>query len=220
VSARRERATSDGESSAASHRDLYLAGSGSFGVEAAEWASDAGWRVLGLLELIDGSRVGMSTDGHPIISPDAPPAEARAVIALGGDRRAHWAQLERHRWQAATIVHPGAHVSPTARLQAGCIVGPGAVIGAETIVGAHTLVSRGVLVGHHAHVGAFVSLFPGANLGGHVKIGDRAAVGMGAVVVNGMTVGDGTTVAAGAIVVRDLAPGIRAQGIPARKYPE
>jgi sugar O-acyltransferase (sialic acid O-acetyltransferase NeuD family) len=200
------------------HCELYLAGSGSFAVEVAEWAQDAGWTVTGLIELLDTSRIGSVLEGHPIIDPAAPSRDARAAVAIGGDRRSHWAMLGQHGWQAATIVHPRAHVSSSAKLGEGCILGPGAVIGAETVIDGHALVSRGVLVGHHARIGAYVSLMPGVNLGGHVKLGDRATIGMGAVIVNGTRVGVEATVAAGAVVLEEVADNVRVQGIPAKEY--
>jgi sugar O-acyltransferase (sialic acid O-acetyltransferase NeuD family) len=198
--------------------ELYLAGSGSFAAEVAEWAQDAGWTVRGLVELLDAARIGSVRGGFPVIAPATCPHGARAAIATGGDRRGHWAMLAEHGWQAATIVHPRAHVSSSAKLGTGCVVGPGVVIGAETIINEHALVSRGALVGHHDRIGAFVSLMPGVNLGGHVELGARATIGMGAVVVNGTTVGADTTVAAGAVVLREVADGIRVQGMPAKEY--
>ena len=198
--------------------ELYLAGSGSFATEVADWARDAGWTVRGLVELLDPARVGSIHEGFPVIAAATCPQAARAVIAVGGDRREHWAMLAEHGWQTATIVHPRAHVSKSVKLGAGCVVGPGAVIGAEAIVDEHTIVSRGALVGHHDRIGAFVSLMPGANLGGHVTLGERTTIGMGAIVVNGTTVGANTTVAAGAVVLREVADGIRVQGMPAKEY--
>ncbi len=198
--------------------ELYLAGSGSFAAEVAEWAQDAGWTVRGLVELLDAARVGSVREGFPVLAHTACPPGACTVIATGGDRREHWTMLAEHGWQAATIVHPRAHVSSSVKLGAGCVVGPGAVIGAETIVDEHTLVSRGALVGHHDRIGAFVSLMPGTNLGGHVTLGERTTIGMGAIVVNGTTVGANTTVAAGAVVLREVADGIRVQGMPAKEY--
>lgn len=198
--------------------ELYLAGSGSFAVEVADWARDAGWRVAGLIELLDSSRVGTTVEGYPVIDPDTPPPRARAVIGIGGDRGDHWPRLASRGWRAAMLVHPHAHVSATSTLAEGCVVAPGAVIGARTTIASHTLVSRGALVGHHVEVGEFVSLLPGVNVGGHVQIGERAVIGMGAVIVNGTTVGDGATVAAGAVVVRDVAGRARVQGVPARLY--
>jgi sugar O-acyltransferase (sialic acid O-acetyltransferase NeuD family) len=197
---------------------LYLAGSGSFAVEVAEWARDAGRSVVGLIELRDPARVGMTIASVPVLATTPVPAGGRVAVAMGGSRRDTWSSLEHHGWQPATIVHPAAHVSPTARLGAGCVIGPGAVVGAETEIGAHTLVSRGTLIGHHCQIGAFVSLMPGANVGGHTKIGEHTTVGMGAVVVNTTEIGAGATVAAGALVLRDVRGAVRVQGLPAREY--
>src|SRR4029077_20099294 len=114
--------------------ELYLAGSGSFAAEVADWARDAGWTVPGLVELRDASRVGSVREGYPVLAAASCPRGARAAIASGGERREHWAILEAHGWQAATVVHPHAHVSRSATLALGCVVGPGAVIGAETAI--------------------------------------------------------------------------------------
>jgi sugar O-acyltransferase (sialic acid O-acetyltransferase NeuD family) len=206
-----------GESVKQPSRELYLAGTGSFAVEVAEWARDAGWTIAGLIELLDRSRVGTVTAGRPVVACDSPPSGARAVIALGGSRSEHHSRLEGG-WQAATVVHPRAHISPSARLGAGCIVAPGAVVGAETVIGEHALVSRGALVGHHVSIGAFVSLLPGVNVGGHVEMGNRATIGMGAVITNGTRIGADATVAAGAVVLSEVASGSRVQGVPAREY--
>jgi sugar O-acyltransferase (sialic acid O-acetyltransferase NeuD family) len=198
--------------------DLYMAGSGSFAVEIADWAADAGWDVRGLIELLDPARVGGATDGHPVVALEPPEGMSRAVIAAGGSRQEHWSRIEEQGWGAATVVHPGAHVSSTARLAAGCVVGPGAVVGAMSAVGPHTLISRGALVGHHCRIEGFVSLMPGTNIGGHVRVGEGTTVGMAAVVVNGAAIGERATIAAGAVVLGEVAEGARVQGVPAREY--
>jgi sugar O-acyltransferase (sialic acid O-acetyltransferase NeuD family) len=199
--------------------DIHLAGTGSFAAEVAEWARAAGWRVAGLVELLDPARVGSEIDGLPVMDVTTLPADgARVVLAVGGDRRRRWSLLERHGWRAASIIHPIAHVSPSAILAEGCVVGPGAMIGAHTAIGEHVLVSRAALVGHHGEIGPFATLFPGANVAGNVRIEAEAQIGMGAVIVNGATVGRGATVAAGAVVLGEVADGARVQGVPARAY--
>jgi sugar O-acyltransferase (sialic acid O-acetyltransferase NeuD family) len=208
----------DAQESATPRRVLYLAGSGSLAVELAEWANDAGWEIGGLVELIDPARAGTHVGGHLVVDADALPAGARAIVAAGGSRRAHWSALARVGCEPATVVHPTAHVAASATLGAGCVVGPRVVIGACTDVGEHALVSRGVLLGHHDRIGAFVSLLPGANIAGNVTLGEDTTVGMGAVVVDRTQVGTGATVAAGAVVLRDVPDRTRVQGVPARPY--
>jgi maltose O-acetyltransferase len=49
-----------------------------------------------------------------------------------------------------------------------------------------------------------------------VVIGCDVWIGGGAILLPGVTVGDGAIVAAGAVVSRDVAPGARVAGVPAR----
>lgn len=197
---------------------LYLAGTGSFAVEVAGWARDAGLELAGLVELLDERRVATTVHGHTVLAPEQAPPGAAVAIAAGGDRAAHWSLLAEHGWQAATIVHPAATVASSASIGDGTIVGPGVVVGAETDVAEHVLLSRGVLVGHHAQIGPFVSLLPGANVASHVQLGTGATIGMGGIVVDHTSIGAGATVAAGAVVVRSVESGVRVQGVPARPY--
>ena len=195
---------------------LYVAGTGSFALEVVEYARACGHEVAGLLELVDSSRVGSEVHALPVLGPDAGPATA--VLGLGGDRLSLWSLLAEHGWRAATVVHPAAHVSPSARLAEGCLVGPAAVIGAAAKLGRQTVVARGALVGHHARIGDGAVLNPGANVGGNARVDDGALIGMGAIVVNGIEVGAGAVIAAGAVVVRPVAPATRVQGVPARPF--
>jgi sugar O-acyltransferase (sialic acid O-acetyltransferase NeuD family) len=181
-----------------------------------EYARAAGHEVAGLVELVDSSRIGGEVHGLPVVGLDAGPGTA--IIGLGGERLTLWARLAEHGWRAATVVHPAAHVSPSAQLAEGCLVAPAAVIGAAAQLGRQTIVARGGLVGHHAHLGAGVVLNPGANVGGNASVGDGAVLGMGAIVVNGVEVGAKALVAAGAVVVRPVEPATRVQGVPARVF--
>src|SRR4051794_508934 len=123
--------------------DIHVAGTGSFALEVAEYARAAGFEVIGLIELLDPARVGSEVHGLPVCSPDDPPSATPAVvIGAGGDRMAHWEPLGAHGWRAATVVHPAAHVSTSARLGDGSVVAPGAVVGAASELGAHVLLGR------------------------------------------------------------------------------
>ena len=197
--------------------ELHVAGTGSFALEVVEYARAAGHDVLGLVELLDPVRVGGEAHGLEIVGAEQQRAGA-AVIGVGGNRLELWSLLAEHGWLAATVVHPDATVSPSARVGEGCVVGPGAVVGAAATLGPHALVARGALVGHHVEVGAGAVLNPGANVGGNSRIGEGAVLGMGATVVNGVEVGAGAVVAAGAVAVRPVDPDTRVQGVPARVF--
>jgi sugar O-acyltransferase (sialic acid O-acetyltransferase NeuD family) len=202
------------------HGELYVLGAGWFAVEVAGWAVESGWRVAGLVELMDPARVGGSQEGFPIVDAAALPPGSVAVAAGGRsvDRRDAWAVAEEHGLGAATVVHPTAHLSATAVVEEGAIVAPLAVVSAGTVVGAHCLLSRGALVGHHATLGPFARLLPGANVAGHVRLGEGVTVGMSAAIVDDVEVGAGAVVAAGAVVLRDVPAHTRVQGVPARVF--
>lgn len=198
--------------------ELVILGAGWYALEIAEYAEDSGWRVAGLVELLDESRVGGVQRGRPILGMEDLADGTAAIAAGGGDRRAAWSAAAKRGARAVRICHPTASISRTARIDSGAIVGPMAVVGAESSIGAHAILSRGALVGHHVEVGAFCRLLPGANVAGHVRIGAGAVVGMGAGIAEHLTVGDDATVAAAAMVLRDVAEGTRVQGVPARPF--
>jgi acetyltransferase EpsM len=199
--------------------EIYIAGTGSFAAEIADIARAASFEVRGLLELMDASRVGQTIHGLEVLPVDSPPQpDAPAIIAVGGDRRDAGRRLTAAGWGAATVIHPAAHVSPTAAIGAGAIVFPGVVIGAHTRVGEHALVSRGALVGHHVTIGDYATVGPGANIAGWSEVGSGGHLAMGSIVVNGKRVGSGSLVAAGAVVLADVGDGGRVQGVPARPY--
>jgi sugar O-acyltransferase (sialic acid O-acetyltransferase NeuD family) len=199
--------------------EIYVAGTGGFALEVVEYARDAGLTVAGLIELVDEARVGTAIHGVPVrAASDLPDDDACAVIGAGGDRLGYWAVLEPHGWGSAAIVHPGAHVSPSAHVGGGCVIAPGVVVGAAAELGEHVLVGRGTQVGHHTVVEAGATLNPGANVAGNTRIGRSAVIGMSALVADHLRVGESAVVAAGAAVVRDVNPGERVQGVPARPY--
>jgi sugar O-acyltransferase (sialic acid O-acetyltransferase NeuD family) len=198
---------------------IYVAGTGSYAAEIAEYAAAAGLRVAGLVELIDPTRIGSTIHGFQVFDADAVPKDgALLAIAAGSDRSAKWAALAEHGWAAVTIVHAAAVVSPSVNIGSGSIVGPTAVIGAQTELAEQVLIGRGALIGHHVTLGDGVVINPGANLGGNTHVGAGSAIGMGATIVNGLTIGVGATIAAGSVVVRDVAAGSRVQGVPAQEF--
>ena len=85
-----------------------------------------------------------------------------------------------------------------------------------------------VLIGDGAQIGPGVQILAadhprnpaaratGLEFGRPVRIGADVWIGGGAIILPGVTIGDGALVGAGAVVTRDVPPGARAVGNPAR----
>lgn len=138
------------------------------------------------------------------------------VIAIGNNAvRRQVVQQLAVRW--ATVIHPSAVVSASAKLGEGTVVMPGAVINAGAGIGQHCIINTGAAVEHDNVLQDFVHISPKAALGGTVTVGECTHIGIGACVRNNITICGGCTIGAGAAVVKDIAePGVYV-GVPARR---
>jgi sugar O-acyltransferase (sialic acid O-acetyltransferase NeuD family) len=130
----------------------------------------------------------------------------RARLLLGMVRRVG---------SAATVIHPGAFVSPTAEVGIGAYIGPRAVVHTRARIGPHAIINSGAIVEHDCIVGENTHIAPGAVVGGSVVIGSNVLVGLGARVLPNLTIGQGGVVGAGGVVVRPVAPASVVVGVPA-----
>jgi sugar O-acyltransferase (sialic acid O-acetyltransferase NeuD family) len=137
-------------------------------------------------------------------------------IEAPGPRVRAFELLREAGFELPAIVHARASVSPWAVLGAGVQVLAGAIVNAGAAVEQGAILNTGAIVEHDCRVGAHAHVAPGATLGGDAIVGPKAHVGIGAVVLQGVEVGAGALVAAGAVVIRDVAPGERVAGVPAR----
>jgi sugar O-acyltransferase (sialic acid O-acetyltransferase NeuD family) len=196
---------------------IFVVGSRSFAAEAIGYATEAGLRVLGLLEAKQRERIGQTIHGLPVAWLEDVEPDGRAAIVGTGDtgRREVVGRLLGAGWDVAALVHPKAHLAATVAVGRGVLVAPGVVVGARAVLGDHVVVGRGSLVGHHTEIGAFSTLGPGANVAGNVRVGADVLVGMGAVIRDHVTIGDSAVVAMGAVVVGDVPAGATVRGVPA-----
>jgi sugar O-acyltransferase (sialic acid O-acetyltransferase NeuD family) len=119
-------------------------------------------------------------------------------------------------WCAATLVHPLALMSASARLGVGCVLFAHASLSTNVALGDHTHVNLRASLAHDVSVGSCSTIGPGAVVCGGVAIGHDVYVGAAACVLPGVHVGDGAVVGAGAVVVYDVAAGATVKGVPAR----
>ena len=202
--------------------NLLILGAGTYAMEVAEMAEEADYQVIGFAVNVEPRPEPIQTlVGHPvwwledvgefcrvcrtiaaIVSP-----ERKGIINQAGERGFVFAHL----------IHPSAAVSPTAFVEFGTIISRQVAVGYRASIRSHVIINRGATIGHHCVLEAFSTVGPGANLAGRVVVGKGAVIGMGANVLEGRKIGEGAIVGAGAVVTRDVAPGAKVMGVPARE---
>lgn len=200
---------------------VVVIGAGGHAKVCIELLRAGGREVVGVL---DADPTPRTVVGAPVIGDDSALPRLRAegiedaFVALGGNalRARVGAAARAAGFRLAEAVHPGAAVSPTARLGEGVAIMAGVCLNAETRVGDLAIVNTNASVDHDGDLGEACHVAPGSALAGNVTVGARAFLGVGCCVIPGVTVGADTTVGAGSVIVRDLPAGVLALGAPAR----
>jgi len=201
--------------------DLVIIGAGGFSTYALEVAEAVGTSVRMLVDSrVDGD-AGSIRHGMLIRPwPDERELDgAKLFVAIGHNflRAALTTRLQAEfpGVELATLVHPGATLSRTARVGPGSIVMAGAVIGRDAIIGRGVLVDAGVALSHDCCAGDFSSFASGVSTGGHVTVGSCSAIGLNASVRECVRIDSDSVVGAGSVVTRDIPRGVVAFGVPA-----
>ena len=107
------------------------------------------------------------------------------------------------------IVHPTAHIDPSARLEDGVLVLAQSYVSGNAVAGAGTLINNSVVISHDCVLGNCTNFSPGAKIAGDVIVGDYTQIGMNATVNIGVKIGSECLIGNGATVKKDLPSGTR-----------
>lgn len=129
---------------------LLILGAGQYGFVAKEVAEATGcFAQMNFLDDYSDIAIGKLNDIEDI--------EYDAVFVAIGNPAVRSQYLERID-KAATLIHPRAFVSPSAKIGEGCMVEAGAVICADVKLGKGTIVMANAVIGHNATVGEYCQL--------------------------------------------------------------
>lgn len=120
----------------------------------------------------------------------------------------------------ATVVHPSAVISPSARIGRGTVILGNCTICANVGIGHHVMMLPNCVVGHDSVVEDFVTFAAGVTVSGSVRIGRASYLGAGSTLRDRISVGEGALLGMGAALVSDAPPGAVMAGVPARRFEE
>ena len=155
--------------------------------------------------------------GEALLSDAAFLAAHDVFVGISDKRRGQLsAGVLGRRGTVATIIHPTAIISASARIGQGCMISAGVVVQMDATVGRHCTLNTACTVDHDNVLEDGVNIAPGAHLAGGVQVGAGAFIGIGATIKGWIRIGAGATVGAGAVVLKPVADGVTVVGNPAR----
>jgi len=183
------------------------------------------YQVIGLLDSFESP--GTKKHGYEICGTPKQAArfaahfDCRTFFIAVGDNWSRY-QLAQHlrtevpKIEFATIVHPSAIVSRSARLERGTVLMPGSIVGNNVHIGEGCIVNVAAAVGHDCRIDDYASLSGGVRLSGASRLGARSAAGVSATLLEKIVVGRDAVIAAGAVVFKDVPDESVVFGNPAR----
>jgi acetyltransferase EpsM len=176
------------------------------------------YQILGVID--DNMEIGTDVIGSPVIGganilPKLRKEGMRLVVnSVGGIgnykvRLEVFKKLAEDGFVCPAIVHPTAHIDPSARLEAGVLVLAQSYVSGNAVVGMGSLINNSVVVSHDCVLGVCTNLSPGAKIAGDVIIDDFAQLGMNSTVNIGVKVGKECRIGNGATIKKDVPDGTR-----------
>lgn len=206
-------------------RDLVIFGCGSQALYVADNLLSHGKSMpVAAVDLEGRGSVGGNVTGIPVrwsldeALTELNPATTLAIVAHGDNalKLRVAAILQAKGFGFFTAVNRMAVISPLAKLGAGCIINAGAMVMPNAVVKDHVIVHGGAIVEHDCVVGDGSNIAPGVSIAGRVQLGRGVYLYTGCVLAPNLKIGDMAVVGAGAVVLKDVAPGRRVAGNPAR----
>jgi UDP-perosamine 4-acetyltransferase len=183
------------------------------------------WKIEGFVDDTP-AKQGTSFMGCPILGTRADLERLKGpntyfinnVAASARGRRAVTDVLLEHRCPFATVVHPGVDIAYV-EVGVDTVISEGVGAGCNVTIGDHCAVRNNAVVGHDCRIGDGAIICANSVVAGHVRLGVDVFIGAGSIIRQRLEVKKKSVVGAGAVVLRDVEPGERVAGVPAKPLP-
>jgi len=189
------------------------------------WASHcvehgAPWRIKGFL---DDRRDVLKDYAYPVgvigsAATYEPQADDVFALAMGDSaaKKKYSAPIIEKGGAFVNVIHPTACVSLNVTMGRGVIMAPFTCVSCDVTLGDFVTLNISSSVGHDAKLGDFCQISCHCDITGNVALEEGVFVGSHASILPGVRVGAWAFVGAGALVLRDVPPGLKVAGVPAR----
>lgn len=206
-------------------KDIIIVGAGGFGRELLQWIKDVNrasptWNIKGFIDdnlnALDGIRCDYAVIGK--ISEWTPSENELFAMAIANPKvkETLTGQLKDRGAVFTPVIHPTAIVSDLADVGEGLIAYPGAGINPNTVIGDFVTLLRST-VGHDAHVGSFCTISSYCDITAGVELEKYVFLGSHATLIPHIRVGEGAYISAGSVVIKNVKPGMKMFGNPAKE---
>lgn len=140
-----------------------------------------------------------------VLTPDAPAVRkrlAKQYASLGFD--------------FATVIHPLAMISKTARIGQGTVIQRGVYVSSNSHIGRFCKLNVNANIMHDNEIGDYATVAPNAVLLGYVTLEEGVYIGANSTVLPNVAIGDNSVVGAGAVVVKNVQSNCTVVGVPAK----
>ncbi len=192
-------------------KPLVLVGGGGHCKSVVEAAESAGYRILGVFDLME--NIGRNILSTTVIGTDDDIPDyvnkAEFVVTVGfikdpSVRIKIYNKIKEAGGKLATVIASTAHVSKYASIGEGTVVLHHALVNAGAIVGNNVILNSFANIEHDALIGDHSHISTGAIVNGECRVGERCFIGSQSVLANCITVGEGIIVGAGSFVYKTI----------------
>jgi sugar O-acyltransferase (sialic acid O-acetyltransferase NeuD family) len=173
----------------------------------------------------DDQKVGTTVLGLPVLNRRALfDLSSAKVLAVPGSPKSYLhrasliTSLDLPPDRFATVLHPRAVVSRSAKIGMNVLIMAGSVVTSNAVIDDHVLILPNSVIHHHSRIGAYTVLGAGVLVAGFVSLGDNCYVGSGARFRDHVTVASRTLVGLSSTVLHSIDEcGNTWAGTPARR---